>query len=250
MRIIDLSQPFGPMTPKFPLPGPMQDVTLQRVEFQGRFHKQSTVYHGTLHFGTHMDAPIHVIDGGKTLDQIPLESCYGTGVIVDFRYMLDKKWHLITSEDLEKATPKIEPGDFVILNTGWHKFWNVKNYDYFNYGAGLVPDGAEWLVKKGVKAYAIDACGLDTVLAEHPLSERMPWLHKELKKETGRDADEEFPTYEPCHRMLLGNGIPGIENAGGDIDLVTGKRCTIAAFPFRLKYGDGGMVRLVAIIDE
>ena len=174
MKIYDLSHPFGPMTPLFPLPGQRQDITLQRVEFHGRFRKQSTVYHGTLHVATHMDAPIHVLDGGIALDQIPLEKCYGTGVIVDFRYMLDKKWYPITSEDLEKATPRIEPGDFVVLNTGWHKFWKVKNYDYFNYGAGLVPDGAEGLVKKGIKACAIDNCGLDTVLAQHPLSERMP----------------------------------------------------------------------------
>ena len=250
MKIYDLSHPFGPMTPLFPLPGQRQDITLQRVEFHGRFRKQSTVYHGTLHVATHMDAPIHVLDGGIALDQIPLEKCYGTGVIVDFRYMLDKKWYPITSEDLEKATPRIEPGDFVVLNTGWHKFWKVKNYDYFNYGAGLVPDGAEWLVKKRIKACAIDNCGLDTVLAQHPLSERMPWLYKEYKKETGGDADEEFPAYEPCEKILLGNGIPCIENAGGDIDLVTGKRCTIAGFPFRLQYGDGGMVRLVAIVDE
>ena len=36
------------------------------------------------------------------------------------------------------------------------------------------------------------------------------------------------------------------ENAGGDIDLVTGKRMTIAAFPFRCEMADGGFVRLVA----
>ena len=34
--------------------------------------------------------------------------------------------------------------------------------------------------------------------------------------------------------------------AGGDIDEVTGKRMTIAAFPFRCEMADGGFVRLVA----
>jgi kynurenine formamidase len=78
----------------------------------------------------------------------------------------------------------------------------------------------------------------------------MPWLDKEFRKETGRDPDEEFPDYEPCHRILMRNGIVTIENAGGDVDLVTGKRCTIAAFPFRCEIADGGMVRLVAIVEE
>ena len=42
------------------------------------------------------------------------------------------------------------------------------------------------------------------------------------------------------------HGVCTIENAGGDIDEVTGKRMTIAAFPFRCEAADGGMVRLVA----
>ena len=42
------------------------------------------------------------------------------------------------------------------------------------------------------------------------------------------------------------HGVIAVENAGGDIDQVTGKRMTIAAFPFRCEAADGGMVRLVA----
>jgi len=101
-KICDLSQPFGQMTPLWPFPGKRQDIILQRAEYHERFRKRSTIYTGTLHPATHMDAPIHVIDGGVTLDQIPLENCYGTGVVVDFRNMQDKKWYLITSEDFEK----------------------------------------------------------------------------------------------------------------------------------------------------
>ena len=37
-----------------------------------------------------------------------------------------------------------------------------------------------------------------------------------------------------------------IENAGGAIDEVTGKRMILAAFPFRCEAADGGFVRLVA----
>ena len=37
---------------------------------------------------------------------------------------------------------------------------------------------------------------------------------------------------------------------GGDLDKVTGKRCTFAAFPWRWKEGDGCIIRLVAMIDK
>jgi kynurenine formamidase len=82
------------------------------------------------HFSISLDAPIHSVDGGTAMDKIPLENCYGTGLIVDFRHM--KKWHRVTAEDFENATPKIEPGDFVVCNTGNHKNWRVKEYAFFN----------------------------------------------------------------------------------------------------------------------
>jgi kynurenine formamidase len=78
----------------------------------------------------------------------------------------------------------------------------------------------------------------------------MPWVDKEYRKETGKDPDKLFPEYEPCHRMFLKNGIVTVENAGGDIDEVTGQRCTISALPFRCEMADGGFVRLVAILDK
>ena len=73
---------------------------------------------------------------------------------------------------------------------------------------------------------------------------------EEYKKETGRDVIKDFPEWEPCHRLLLGNGIMGWENVGGDIDMVTGKRVTIAGFPIRWVKGDGSIVRLVAIVEK
>jgi kynurenine formamidase len=60
-KIYDFSLPFGVDTPLWPFPGPRQDLIFQRVEYLGRFHKRSVVYTGTLHAGTHMDAPSHVL---------------------------------------------------------------------------------------------------------------------------------------------------------------------------------------------
>jgi kynurenine formamidase len=68
--------------------------------------------------------------------------------------------------------------------------------------------------------------------------------------EKGEDPDKVFPIYEPTHLALAQNGIPGIEIAGGQIDEVTGKRCTLACFPLRFQGGEASLVRLVAIVDE
>ena len=111
---------------------------------------------GHLHGGTHVDAPVYCIPSGTTADKIPLENLYGTGVIIDMRNK--KKWEAITADDLEKATPKIEAGDFVVCNTGWQKWMNPEPfgriYEYYHHYPGLVVSAAEWLINKKVKAIA------------------------------------------------------------------------------------------------
>ena len=77
------------------------------------------------------------------------------------------------------------------------------------------------------------------------LHEPLPPPHPQF----GHHPAEDFPHWEPAHKVLMGNGIPGLENIGGDLDAVTGKRCTFAAFPWRWTEGDGCGVRVVAIVD-
>ena len=49
---------------------------------------------------------------------------------------------------------------------------------------------------------------------------------------------------------MMGNGIVGVENLGGDLEKVVGKRFQFWCFPLRWYMGDGSMVRCVAEIDE
>jgi len=203
---------------------------------------------GHLHGGTHVDAPVYCIPDGITANEVPLENLYGTGVVLDFRNK--KKWEAITAADLEKATPKIEPGDIVVINTGWHtRLEPGKEYDYFNHYPGLDVSAAEWLIKKKVKGIAGTWPTSDHSLSVLPLEKWLPWLYEEYKRETGKEPDKS-DAVEPCLTMLLKEGITCIQNAGGDIDQVTGKRCTLAAFPFRLEDTDAAHVRLVAIVEE
>jgi kynurenine formamidase len=73
---------------------------------------------------------------------------------------------------------------------------------------------------------------------------------REYRRGTGREVSEDFPYWEPCHVILLGNGIMGWANIGGDVDQVNGPRVTMAAWPMKWQGADGSMVRLVAIVDE
>ena len=218
-------------------------------EWPLRWRNGLPTYLGHLHGGTHVIAPLYAIDGGTSQDKIPLDKLYGTGVVVDFRYK-KKKWARLTAEDFEKAKPEIKAGDIVVCNTGWQEYYDRDNYIYFNHYPGMVPSAAEWLIKKKVKGISGTWPTSDHSLAYNPLKSWMPWLYEEYITETGKDPAKEFPTFEPCLAMLLEAGITCIQNAGKDIDLVTGRRCTLAAFLMAIEKADAGMTRLVAIVED
>src|ERR1700678_1885889 len=63
-----------------------------------------------------------------------------------------------------------------------------------------------------------------------PLMRRLPKRYRDL---TGHDPEADFPAWNPAHKALLEAQIPTIENVGGDVAHVTGRRCTIHALPWR-----------------
>jgi kynurenine formamidase len=155
-------------------------------------------------------------------------------------------------EDVEKACKKdkleIKENDWVVMNTGFHHYWRINNDKYYNYYPGMGPEVAEYLIhEKKIKGVTGTWGATDSPLWHYPLKEQMPWLDTNYRIATGKDPVKEFPDYEPNHRNYGQAGVIAVENAGGDIDEVTGKRMIIAAFPFRCEMADGGFVRLVCL---
>jgi kynurenine formamidase len=247
VQFFDLSNPWGhnaPLWPYFP------DVKIERFHYHAKSGVLSQQITTFMHCTTHTDAPAHVIEGTPYIDEVPLSSYFGTGVVVSIP---KEKWEVITAEDLENARPQIHKGDIVIVNTGWHRYWGDSR-KYFVESPGTYKEAGEWMRDRGVKGFGIDCQALDhplgTAIGVQPNGPLIAGIAEEYAEYTGgRDITKDFPDWEPCHRALLGNGIVGFENVGGQIDAVTDKRCTFAAFPWRWEKGDGCIVRLVAIVD-
>jgi kynurenine formamidase len=249
LEFYDLSHPWGLGQPNWPY---FEDVKIERIHYHAKSGVLTQRITTVMHSGTHIDAPAHVVEGTEFMDQVPLERFFGTGVVVSIP---KKKWEVITPDDLERARPKIEAGDIVIVNTGWHRYYG-DNQTYYGYSPGFYKEAGEWFAERKVKMVGIDTQALDhplgTAIAPHGPGwphGLLPHVCAEYKRETGRDVLDDFPFWEPCHRAILSAGICGIENVGGDIDKVTGRRLTFAAFPWRWMKGDGCIVRLVAMLD-
>ena len=230
LEFYNLSHRFGYQSPNWPY---FEDVKIERIHYHAKSGVLSQRITTSMHNTTHIDAPAHVVQGTPFIDEVPLPHFFGSGIVVSIP---KKKWEQITYDDLEKAAGKVvRPRDVVIVNTGWHKLYEDSE-DYFCRAPGFVPSAGEWFVEKKVKVV-----GHDTQANDHPLATAIgpqrngplhPHLAEEYKKWSGgRDWKEDFPEWEPVHRILFKNGILGIENVGGDIDKVTGRRCTFAFFP-------------------
>jgi kynurenine formamidase len=246
LQFFDLSHPWGHGMPQWPS---RANLNVRVVEFHAKDGLLVQQFEGIMHRGTHMDAPIHVAENQPTLTGYPLWRFFGTGVAVSIP---KGKWGVVTPKDLQRAEPKIQKNDIVMINTGSHKNYG-DNPDYFAYSPGLYKEAAEWLVERGVKLVGIDVQALDhplgTFLGPHGPGPAQPHLDVEYKAETGRHIIEDFPYWEPAHKIMMTNGIPGIENIGGDIDQITGRRCTFFAFPWRWPEGEGCALRVVAVLD-
>jgi kynurenine formamidase len=95
-KIYDLSNPTGfnsPVWPHVTITGSSQispDHSLLRARehnmgiYKGASRRVS-IYNGGMHAGTHCDAPLHEKEGGWGAGDIPLDRCYGTGVVVVLR---------------------------------------------------------------------------------------------------------------------------------------------------------------------
>ena len=248
LEFYNLSHPWGFQVPNWPY---FQDVQIERLHYMAKSGVLTQKFTTTMHSSTHIDAPAHVVQGTPFIEEIPLPHFFGTGIVVS---MPKEKWEFITYDDLEKAAGKVvRPGDVVIINTGWHK--KYEDGDYFAYCPGFVKSAGDWFVEKKVKVV-----GHDTQANDHPLATAigpqrngplLPHLAAEyLEWSGGRTWEQDFPEWEPVHRKLFTNGILGIENVGGDLDAVTGKRVTFAFFPWNWTRGDGCIIRLVAMIDR
>ncbi len=252
LEFVDLSHKWGHGVPAWPY---FEDVKIERLHGMARSRVLTQKITTVMHSGTHIDAPGHVIEGTPLLDEIPLSAFFGTGVVLDIP---KNKWEVVTAADLEKASEQVEvrAGDIVLVNTSWHHHYS-DSAQYYAYSPGFYKEAGEWFAAKNVKAVGTDTQALDhplaTAIGPHGPAAKdgglLPWAVEEYEAETGRKVLDDFPEWEPCHRAILSKGIYGFENVGGDLDKVTGRRVTFAAFPWRWVGGDGCIVRLVAITD-
>lgn len=246
LQLVELSHVWGHGVPSYP---GQEDVRMFRAVKHAQHGVLAWKVNTVMHTGTHMNAPLHLIQRGQDLSEIPEDRFFGNGVVLSIP---KGSYETITAQDLEAAKPEVQKGDIVVIVTGWHHRYS-DSLEYYGESPGLTKDAAEWLVKKEPKMVAVDTQQIDhplaTSLGPHRGGPLMKRLAGEYQKATGKDPKKEHGEWYVAHKTLLGAGIPTIEQVGGDVDLLLGKRATLSAAPWKFKYGDACPVRFVAMVD-
>ena len=151
-----------------------------------------SVYSLGAHSGTHIDAPMHFVRDGASIDRVPLEPLIGPGRVID----IPDSVQAIDAAELNRH--EWRGAQRVIFRTrsslrGW-----MASPDFHRDFAYIAPDAAQLLADAGVQLVGVDYISAEQFGAPAPLT----------------------------HRILLGRGIPIVEGmalegvSAGDYDLI------------------------------
>jgi kynurenine formamidase len=213
-KCIDLSHPLEHGQLNFPFDPKISVIVHHTIASIGYNMTQISM---ATHQGTHLDAPFHFYDGGKTIDQMPLASFFGPAHIVDLApgtHLAAKT--LITPEMLEPHAAKFRPGAKIIYRTGWDRMFGRP--EFFSDFPDLTLDAARWIASRRI--------GL-----------------------LGMDTPTPGTAWKEVHLALLAPGVEIVIVEGlTNLDRVP-ESFTLAAFPLNIKGRDGSPIRAVAIVE-
>ena len=192
------------------------------------------------HNGTHVDAPWHyasTMDGGQraiTIDEVPLEWCFGPGVKLDFRHLPDG--HLVSAAEIEAELARIghvlRPLDIVLCNTGAAERYGQD--DYVPSGCGFGREATLFLARQGVRVVGTDAWSWDA-----------PFVHTARRVAETGDAELIWEGHKAGREI----GYCQIEKLA-NLHLLPATGFMVSCFPVKIRGASGGWTRAVAILDD
>ena len=171
--------------------------------------------------GTHIDAPAHCIEGGKTIERLSMDELVVDCVVIDVSASADENYVVSKEvvENFERNNGIIKENTFIIIHTGWEKYWNeslkyVNNHNF----PSVSKEAGELFVSRNIAGLGIDTLSVDT-------------------------GHSGFPV----HRSILGAGKYLVENVANASKLPT-TGAKIFIMPMKIEGATEAPVRLVAML--
>jgi kynurenine formamidase len=170
-----------------------------------------------------MDAPAHMVPGAPTLDQFDADRFVAPACVID----VAGAGHEVVGRDVLEAHADLVAGcRFVLLHTGWARYWNDERYlDHFPV---LSKDAARWLTTRGLSGVGVDAISVDPV----------------ARGVAARFEGSEFANHVEFFRA----GLVLVENLTG-LDALLRRRFQFICLPLKFERADGSPVRAAAVLE-
>ncbi|MDO4503361.1 MAG: cyclase family protein [Coriobacteriia bacterium] len=216
MEVVDLTQTIEPGMSVFPGD---ERPTLEAVATHERDGFAQMQLKLLTHTGTHVDAPAHVLPGGRTLDQLTADQFMGTALVVDASDCGPGR--TIGPDVLARHGDLLRQVDFLLVRTGWDAHWGTPRYEG---GYACLDDQALELVT----SLQLKGIGFDTLSPDPVDSHDLP-----------------------AHRQILERGMVIIENLcnlGQCAELGRGQGGLVqfACLPLKVRDSDGSPARAIA----
>ena len=205
MEIRDITVAVRPGMPVYPGDPP---VVIERLGSlaEGDLANLSKIEFG-LHTETHVDAPVHFIDGAAGVEALPLDALVGPAVVADARGIVgDIDEAALAALGIPEGTERL------LLRTGNSQLWDLPAFSAEF--VGITVDAARALVRRGVRLVGIDYLSI-------------------------APADEPAAT----HVALLSAGIVILE--GIDLRSVEPGAYTLLCLPLKVAGADGAPARAI-----
>lgn len=208
MRTYDVSLTISPNLPTWPGDPPIMIERTSKIE-EGGIANVSRMNMG-VHTGTHVDAPIHFIQGGSSVEKMLLKVLIGRAFVLDMGDV-----DLITAAVLEQADlpPRTRR---VLLKTRNSQYWAQGLTTFQEDFVGVSADGAQFLVDRGVQLVGVDYLGVAP-----------------------------FNDVIPTHQILLKAGVVILE--GLNLAMVEDGRYNLYCLPIKLAGSDGAPARAILV---
>ncbi|MBN1454468.1 MAG: cyclase family protein [Anaerolineales bacterium] len=209
MKIFDISLTISPDLPVWP---DDPSIELELVEsMDAGAHANVSRLSAGVHTGTHVDAPHHFLNDGRTIEQLPLDVLTGPCYVTQLPDGVES----ITAEALKGISL---PANItrILFGTSNSRFWSRGEKDFQEDFVAVAEDGARWLVDRGIQLVGVD------YLSVAPYGDSVP-----------------------THTVLLRAGVLVVE--GLDLSAVPRGFYDLYCLPLKLLGSDGAPARAILI---
>ena len=163
-QVRDLSYPISAQTPAWP--GRTFDVQVD-MDFPDLFRVQTYTFSAGI--GTHIDAPLHMISGGQSIEMIDIRTLCAPCSIFVVQQDVDSSFVLTKTmlQEYEEAVGPLAPDSWFLLMTGWGKRAHDETL-YHNRDANgvmrfpkIAESAADYLIERNILGIGVDTLSPD-----------------------------------------------------------------------------------------